>query len=144
MVTTTTATSVATDSAIPMRIRTPAIRSDRPTAAAALDRNPASVIAIWIVDRKELESSKSFCTAAAFLFPSCARTLILFLLTETTAISAAAKKALIKIKTNNSINWTANGDPGSEPDILYCSFRFRNIKFSETGRSILIWRICCG
>ena len=49
-----------------------------------------------------VESSKSFSITFAFLLPSWARLRIRFLFTDTTAISAPAKKAFMRVKNNKS------------------------------------------
>ena len=55
-----------------------------------------------MVERNFVESSNNPSITFAFLFPSSARLRILFLLTDTTAISAPAKYAFSKVKNNNS------------------------------------------
>ena len=74
--------------------------SEMLVAADALAKNPANVIPIWIVDKKLPGDFKTFFNKRAFLFPFSASIFILDLFTDTIAISAAAKNALIKIRTN--------------------------------------------
>ena len=62
-----------------------------PVAALAELKKPAKVIATWIVDKKLVGWSSNFSTNLAFLFPSSLNRWILLLLTETIAISLAAK-----------------------------------------------------
>ena len=77
-----------------------------PSAAAALARNPASVIPTWIVDRKIFGSSANFSRRCAFRSPSSASSRSLFLFSDTTETSDAAKKALTR-------------EAGSHSDIPY-------------------------
>ena len=59
-------------------------------------------MATWIVERNFVESSKSFSMTFAFLLPSSARLRMRFLLTDTTAISAPAKKAFMRVKNKSN------------------------------------------
>jgi len=72
--------------------------TDSVVAADALEKNPAKVIPICIVDKKLLGSSNNFLKRMAFLLFSSQRELILCLLTDTKAISAAAKNPLISVR----------------------------------------------
>ena len=73
-------------------------------AADALEKNPAKVIPICMVDKKPLGSSNNFLKRIAFLFFSSHKQSILCLFTDTKAISAAAKNPFISVSTtiNNS------------------------------------------
>ena len=93
-----------------------------PVAADALEKKPASVMATWIVDRKTVESSISRSISAAFLLPCSARRRILFLLTETTAISEPAKNALIRVKITKIVIWNIIlAASGSDSIIIHSS-----------------------
>ncbi len=85
-------------------------------AAEALAKNPANVIPTCIVAKNLLGSSRSFSSSNAFLFPSSASICSLFLLSDTIAISAEAKKALIKVRTN--INSSCNVILPSGPESI--------------------------
>jgi hypothetical protein len=78
------------------------MRVDIEVAATALARNPANVIATCIVDKNLFGSSYNFNNSFAFFLPSWARTFILFLFTETMAISAEAKNAFISMRNANN------------------------------------------
>ena len=78
--------------------------SEKFSAANALPRNPASVMPICIADRNEVGCSTSLSRRAAFLLPSSASFLSLFALSETTAISDAAKNAFTRISKNCKSN----------------------------------------
>ena len=79
-------------------------RSAKLSAANAEPRKPASVMPIWIVERKRVGSSIIRSIFTAFLSPSSARALIRFSLSEITAISVAAKKAFKRIRTSCKSN----------------------------------------
>ena len=67
------------------------------SAVKAAFRKPASVMTIWMVDRKLSGACTSFSSRAAILSPSSAWRESFPSLREMTAISAAAKKALTKM-----------------------------------------------
>ena len=91
--------SVAGDSAwkpSPLYIQS-ASPSEKLSAAKALPRKPASVMPIWMVERKPVGCSTSLRSFAAFLSPSSISFLSFAELSEITAISVIAKKALKSI-----------------------------------------------
>ena len=95
-----------------------------PVAADALEKNPANVMATWMVDRKIVESSISRSISAAFLLPCSARRRILFLLTDTTAISEPAKNALISVKIIKIVIWNKILAASGSDSIMFCSSVF--------------------
>ena len=70
--------------------------------ANALDKNPANVIPICIVDKNLLGVSSIFCICCAFLFPSFACFSILASFKAIYAISLAAKNAFKAINITNT------------------------------------------
>ena len=58
-----------------------------------------------MVDRNTVESFIRRSMSAAFLFPCSDRRCILFLLTDTTAISEPAKNALINVRITKIVIW---------------------------------------
>ena len=84
-----------------------------PVAADALEKNPASVMAICMVERKREGSCSSFSTSAAFLSPSSALCVSFPGLTDTRAISAPAKNAFRAV-SNTSISNCNHKLSGSE------------------------------
>ena len=77
--------------------------SEKLSAAKAEDRKPASVMAIWMADRKLSGACIRRSSFFAFLSPSsaCLRSFVSD--REMTAISAAAKNALIRIRITSTI-----------------------------------------
>ena len=73
------------------------------SAAKALDKNPAKVIPICIVDKNLLGDFNIFAIFFAFLFPSFAIKFILASFKDINAISVAAKYAFISIKIIKTI-----------------------------------------
>jgi hypothetical protein len=71
--------------------------TEKSLAAKALAMNPPKVIPTWIVDKKAVGFFVIFRMVMAFLSPSLDWTLSFVSLTEITAISAIAKKALDRI-----------------------------------------------
>ena len=72
------------------------------SAAKALERNPAMVIATCMVDKKREGSSVNCKSFFAFLFPSSLSFFTFASPTCSTAISAQEKNPLTKINTNKS------------------------------------------
>ena len=96
----------------PARARAAPNTSEIPVAAEALEKNPAKVIATWMVDKKRVGSCNSFCTILALLLPSSASMVIFVLFTDTMAISAQAKKALTAVRQSSNKS-CAPMEPGS-------------------------------
>ena len=71
------------------------------SAAKALAKNPDSVIEIWIVDKKVLESFIRFNIFTALLFPFLIFLCNSYLFNDKKAISVAAKIPLININITN-------------------------------------------
>ena len=81
----------------PQLMKHPTRCSERLSAAKADPRKPASVIPIWIVDRKPDGFSAMWRSFSAFLSPSSIIFLSLVVLSDITAISVAAKNELNNI-----------------------------------------------
>ena len=75
-----------------------------PVAADALEKKLAKVIPTCTLEKNLVCYCKSLSISMAFLFPSSAKTFILFLFKDTIAISLAEKKAFIKVNINIKIN----------------------------------------
>ena len=92
--------------------------SEKLSAAKAEDRKPARVMAIWMADRKLSGAWVSLSSFSAFLSPSSACFLSLVSDREMTAISAAAKKALMRMRTASKISLGKNGSSDKMDDLL--------------------------
>ena len=106
MVTTTREMVSSTDAGMPTpRLRSQAVKySAKASPAKAAPRKPDRVMAIWMVDKKPELSSTMCSSLGASLSPSSSSFRSLLAFSEITAISVAAKNALIKIR----MIWTSS------------------------------------
>ena len=98
--------------------------SEKLSAAKAEDKNPARVMAIWMAERK---LSGAWVSLRSFLSPSSACLRSLASDREITEISAAAKKALMRIRTASRISLGKNGSSDKIDDLL---FDVRSVEFA--------------
>ena len=100
MVTTTRAMVSSTEAGMgtPRPISQTVRYSAKLSPAKAAPRKPESVMAIWMVDKKLELSSTMRSSLGASLSPSSSSLRSLLALSEITAISVAAKNALIRIR----------------------------------------------